>query len=162
MRELPKARRQANMLYRAPTVESAQGTPLVVEKSVFAPSPALWTAWRVGSVTSQRFRREFVHELRGKFRSDPGPWSDLCEQAAIEDVWLVGEPTVTGVLRDCLTRVAAERGLALDPQEELDELGVTLLESTRRKVMESEGVRMKTDLERMKDVAPSKGKERYR
>ncbi|HET7770082.1 MAG TPA: hypothetical protein VFN74_14995 [Chloroflexota bacterium] len=150
------------MLYRVASLEAARGTPLVVEKSVFAPSPAVWKAWRVGTVTTQRFRREFVHELRGRFRADPTPWVDLCEQAALEDVWLVGEPTVTEVLKDCVTRVAAKRGLAVDPQEELDDLGGTLLESTRRKVLEAEGVPMKTDVERMGEVALSKERQRYR
>ena len=150
------------MLYRAATLDKAPGTPLVIEKSVFAPSPALWTAWRVGSVNDQRFRREFVHDLRGRFRADRGPWVDLCEQAALEDVWLVGEPAVTDVLTECLARVAADRGLALDPEEEVDELGVTLLESARRKALEAEGVRVKTDLELMSETAPRKGKGRYR
>jgi len=146
------------VLYRSASVETATGTPLVVEKSVFAPSPALWAAWRVGGVTGQRFRREFLRELRDRYRKERGVWVDLCEQAALEDVWLVGEPVVTEVVKECVVKVGEERGLALDPGEELDELGVTLMESARRKVLE--GVGVKSELELMNEVAPSRGKGR--
>ena len=149
-------------MYRAKSVEAVRGTPLVVERSVFGPSPALWAAWRVGRVSEERFRREFLRELRDGYRKEPGVWVDLAEQAGMGEVWLVGEPVVTAVVKECLVAVGEGRGLALDPEAEPDEMGEALLESVRRTVLEAEGVRPKSELELTREGAGRKGKEGYR
>ena len=97
-------------------------------------------------------------------RREPEAWVDLVEQAGLVDVCLVGEPAMTEVVMECVVAVGRERGLMLDPAEEreLDEMGVTLLESARRKVLEAEGVWMETELERMAAVGPNRAKGRYR
>ena len=147
-------------MYAAATVGEAQGTALTLEKSVFAPSARLMAAWLSGKMARDRLDREYRAELRASLRANRGLWVDLAEQAALEDMWLVGEITVAEVLWECVVRLGASRGLVLDQSE--DELGVAVIESRRRAVLGREGVRRPTDLEEMRAVAPSRGKERYR
>jgi hypothetical protein len=148
------------MIYTAERTEETSGTALTVERSAFSPTPALMRDWLGRRVSREQFEREYRQQLRGFYRSDPRVWVELVEQAAVEDVWLVGEPVVAQLLRECLIRVGVERGLPLDPDE--DRLGRTLLESARMKVLAREGIPRVTELDLVAAVGVRAGKMRYR
>jgi uncharacterized protein YeaO (DUF488 family) len=138
------------MLYTGSTStpEAHRGTVLDVCRpgSAFAPSPELQADVDAGRCGWRQLERRYTEEMRTCYRNDPELWIDLVEQAAVEDVTLVGpaqgeEASVRchrRILYDLLCAVAAGVGAWIDP--DLDELGVTLLESRRKAVMRERGL----------------------
>ena len=52
----------------------------------------------------RRLERRYTAERRARYRADPELWVDLVEQAAVEDVTLIGEAPATTTLRDARPR----------------------------------------------------------
>ena len=87
--------------------------------------------------------------MRERYREDPQLWVDLVEQAAVEDVTLVGEaPAPEGdegrvrchrrVLFELLCAVAKDVGVWVDPA--MEELELALLEIRRNTVLQARGI----------------------
>jgi len=91
--------------------------------------------------------------MRERYREDPALWVDLVEQAAVEDVTLVGEAQAPEgceeramarvqchrrVLYDLLCAVAKDVGVWVDP--DIEEIDRALLEMRRTEVMRERGL----------------------
>ena len=141
------------MLYTASTHDPSalRGTVLDVSRpdSAFAPSPGLRADVAAGRCGWRQLERRDTAEMRERFREDPQLWVDLVEQAAGEDVTLVGEaPPPEGyegrvrchrrVLFELLCAVAKDVGVWVDPA--MEEIEITLLEARRKAVLLVRGI----------------------
>jgi uncharacterized protein YeaO (DUF488 family)/endogenous inhibitor of DNA gyrase (YacG/DUF329 family) len=140
------------MLYTAGRSDRSahRGTVLDVAAptSAFAPSPALQADVAAGRCGWRQLERRYTAEMRERYHTDPELWVDLVEQAAVEDVTLVGEPKAPEgdetrvhchrrILFDLLCAVAKDVGVWIDP--EMEALDRALLEMRRVVVMRERG-----------------------
>lgn len=140
------------MLYIASrhTPSAHRGTVLDVASptSAFAPSAELQADVDAGRCGWRQLERRYTQEMRERYRADPELWVDLVEQAAGEDVTLVGEPQAPEgdetrvqchrrILYDLLCGVAKDVGVWIDP--DMDALDRSLLEMRRIEVLRERG-----------------------
>jgi hypothetical protein len=126
------------------------GTVLDVSRpaSAFAPAADLQADVDSGRCGWLQLQRRYTAEMRERYREDPQLWVDLVEQAAVEDVTLVGEAQAPEgdegrvrchrrVLFDLLCAVATDVGVWIDPA--MEEIEIALLETRRNAVLRARG-----------------------
>ena len=117
-------------------------------ESVFAPTAELQADVDAGRCGWRQLERRYTEAMRARYRADPQVWVELAEQAAAEDVTLVGEARGPDgdesrvrchrrILYDLLCAVAKDVGVWVDP--DMEEIDRSVLEMRRKEVMRERG-----------------------